>query len=261
MNKSKKNLSTKSFGISKEYELGPIDLELLALPNDAARVALLMDMSNQADRVIPARADHSQKSDEKATKLRQEGNAYLGKGLREMALLLYTESIAFAPFSSPALPFAFANRGAVLKDMGYYEDSIADSQRSLKAGYPEELCYKLFIRQGNCYQKLGQTGRALKHFNEGIDALENCSGLNDEAKSRIKQNIEADLKYCDDEEEDILDLTQDSTIGVIKFDVPNLGLNDVNPEVPAASDCIALKYSPKFGRHFVATRDIEPGTV
>lgn len=40
-----------------------------------------------------------------------------------------------------------------------------------------------------------------------------------------------------------------------------LTLKDPNPKYPSASSGVTVKYDPAFGRHVVATRDIEAGEV
>jgi len=38
-------------------------------------------------------------------------------------------------------------------------------------------------------------------------------------------------------------------------------LKDPHPNYPAASSSIAIKYTPQYGRHVVASKDIEVGEV
>lgn len=226
------------------------------LNSDSERVKFMLQMIG---REKPVEKDRNQKSDEKACNLREEGNVHAKQNNPETALSLYTQSLAFAPPNSQALPLAFSNRAAMLKSMGHFADSIADTQRALKTGYPENQVYKLYLRQGICYQNLGQDERTVKSFNKTLEAVEKASILNEEEKEKIKLDIECKLKYLDGElEEEFKDLTCDKSIGVLNFEVPSLG-SKVNPEIPTASDSIALKYNKICGRHLVATRDIEPG--
>lgn len=260
--KEKKKNRRSSFAETLEQKicgLGITEMLIREMPSDAEKVSKIIKTSTK---LFPSKAvepDYDQKCAEKSLKLRKEGNVHHTEKRYKKALSLYTRSVAFAPPNSPTFCYALANRAALLKDMGHYADSIADTQRALKAGYPENNRYLLYLRQGVSYQKLGQPGKALKSFNTSMKALENQSSLNEDMKNQMRQNIKAELNHCHTErEEEFEDLTRDKTIGVLNFDVPSLG-SKVNPEIPSASDCILLKYNETFGRHLVATRDIEPG--
>ncbi|XP_044005651.1 SET and MYND domain-containing protein 4-like [Aphidius gifuensis] len=79
----------------------------------------------------------------------------------------YTKSIAFAPVGSKELSLAYANRSAVLSKARLYEDCLLDIERSLKAGYPDKLKTKLFLRQSLCFKAL----KPSSHIESGISML------------------------------------------------------------------------------------------
>ncbi|KAF7995124.1 hypothetical protein HCN44_004596 [Aphidius gifuensis] len=66
----------------------------------------------------------------------------------------YTKSIAHAPAESKELSLAYANRLAVLFRARLYEDCLFDIERLLKAGHPNKLKTKLFLRQSLCFKAL-----------------------------------------------------------------------------------------------------------
>ncbi|KAF7995909.1 hypothetical protein HCN44_007016 [Aphidius gifuensis] len=83
-----------------------------------------------------------------------EDKDYLRKSIEA-----YTKSIAFAPLGSKELSLAYAKRSAVLFKARLYEDCLLDIERSLKAGYPDELKTKLFLRQSLCFEALKRSSR------------------------------------------------------------------------------------------------------
>lgn len=248
-----------------EQELNDIESQLRDLNSEINRIAMLTQMLQIGSRVNkgPAKPVHNQKSVKKADKLRVEGNEASAKDKDRMkALHLYTKSLAAAPPQSIAYAMAHANRSSVLRDMGFYLESIAEAQRALKANFLQQLTYKLYVRQGKCYRKIKEYGKAVKSFKLALQYLKNRpeTEISAHDKEIIKIKIEMEIKCCGKHvvEEPLEDLTQDISLGVEKYEVPRMGIK-VNPEVPAASNSIALKYNKQYGRHFVATRDIAPG--
>ncbi|KAF4524928.1 hypothetical protein B566_EDAN013890 [Ephemera danica] len=207
-----------------------------------------------------------QKKERVANKLRLEGNEKLlkcGASTVEEVLMLFTESLAYAPVGHECVALAYANRAIALHKGGYYLAAIADNQRALNAGYPEHLRYKIYARQGKIYRAMEQNGRALKCYNLALGYLEK-SRL--DAGDRLKlQETDIDpaldeLLGAEEEEEDFVDLTHDPSIGVEEIEVPSFG-DKFNPEVPALSASVSLKYSETFGRHLVANRPIQAGEI
>ncbi|KAF7995910.1 hypothetical protein HCN44_007017 [Aphidius gifuensis] len=84
----------------------------------------------------------------------KEYTAAKNKDYLRKSIGAYTESIAFAPLGSKELSLAYANRSAVLFRARLYEDCLLDIERSLKAGYPDKLKTKLFLRQSLCFKAL-----------------------------------------------------------------------------------------------------------
>ena len=157
--------------LQKEGRAENISRQFSELTRNSDRVRFTTDILKQKD-VLPEKLSVS-KSLERSLELRKAGNrAFLAKEDKE-ALLLYTKSIAAAPFpanqDSPkveyadtALAIAFANRAAVLFANDKYELCLRDISAALKYNYPNKLFYKLFERQGKCLHYLGKTKQALE---------------------------------------------------------------------------------------------------
>ncbi|KAF7996657.1 hypothetical protein HCN44_002303 [Aphidius gifuensis] len=92
-------------------------------------------------------------------KLRKKGNTMYelkNNGYINSTITCYTSSIACAPVGSTELSLAYANRSAVLFKARLYEDCLLDIERAIKAGYPDNLKAKLFLRQSFCFRVLKQ---------------------------------------------------------------------------------------------------------
>ncbi|KAF7995913.1 hypothetical protein HCN44_007020 [Aphidius gifuensis] len=156
----------------------------------------------------------------------------------------YTKSIAFAPLGSSELSLAYANRSAVLFKARLYEDCLLDIERSLKAGYPDKLKTKLFLRQSLCFKAL----KPNSGLEPGISMANAIQWLPNLKKYNPKYNIIKEYPKM------INELKEPREI--IKF-IPEIK-ND-NTIIVGASDAIELKKTNENNQHVVATRDIKTG--
>ncbi|XP_044005649.1 SET and MYND domain-containing protein 4-like [Aphidius gifuensis] len=156
----------------------------------------------------------------------------------------YTESIAFAPLGSKELSLAYANRSAVLFKARLYEDCLLDIERSLKAGYPDKLKTKLFLRQLLCFKAL----KPNSELEPSISMANATQWLPNLKKYNPKYDIIKEYPKMINELEEPRE--------IIKF-IPEIE-ND-NAIIVGASDAIELKKTNENNQHIVATRDIKSG--
>lgn len=199
-----------------------------------------------------------QKNEETSIKLRQEGNTLMQRNLFDSALAKYTESISIAPVKSACLSLAFANRAAVLKLMGHLQASITDSQRASDYGFPEHLQYKLFTRMAQCFQQLGESELAITNFHKALEHL-GKSNLGKDEFDKLAEMMKTAIEKFGEKQQALLSVGHEKKKKAPP-PIPKLSYGS-NPEVPSASVCIGLRYSEKYGRHFVATRNIKPGML
>ncbi|XP_044020550.1 SET and MYND domain-containing protein 4-like isoform X1 [Aphidius gifuensis] len=164
---------------------------------------------------------------------------YLSKSIEA-----YTKSIAFAPVGSSELSLAYANRSAALFKARLYQDCLLDIERAIKAGYPDHLKTKLFIRQSLCFKALNPNSRL-----EGCISNANAiQWLPDLLKSYPNYNLEGEyLKMMNQ-----LEKPRD----IIKFSPE---IKNKNSIIAGGSDAIELKRINDNNQHIVATRDIKSG--
>ena len=200
---------------------------------------------------------------------REDGNTAYQEAKYELAILLYTEAMRYAPcdpvlLEGEALAMAAANRSAAFYQQKQYKEAIEDVEVSVAAGYPRNSVYKLYIRKCKCELELGRINQAQTAFDAAVEAIE-WSGLKKDVRSDLTVNLQeafinlaktaSDEGYKDEEEE---------LVGKDKefADIPEaFRLTSHHLKFPAASDAIKVKHEVGVGRHVVAARDILPGEV
>ncbi|XP_012286362.1 SET and MYND domain-containing protein 4 isoform X2 [Orussus abietinus] len=138
---------------------------------------------------------------------------------------------------SKELALAYANRSAVLFRFKKYKESLGDIDRALDLDYPDHLKPKLLLRKGVCLRALGEQDYE-KLFEEAYQLMNRMS---------IPENM-GEMNRLDEVRRQVEEK---------EYPVPTI--TSCNPEVPFASDAVAIKYDNIFGRHLVATRDIKAG--
>ncbi|KAF4522411.1 hypothetical protein B566_EDAN007661, partial [Ephemera danica] len=189
------------------------------------------------------------KDKEMSNKLRADGNTAYQKGDNMKALELYTKSVAYAPFDSPELALAYANRSAVLRTLGMCHDCLEDIQRAFNHGYPTEKSFKLLLREAQCYRDLGASGGAMTIYLKASMMLHSLP--KEELSVLLKQLSEASEAPQKNVRVELV---------IYPEETPELSYGP-NSETPCASSAVRIEYSEQQGRHLVATRDIKIGDI
>jgi len=227
------------------------------LKTDQERVAFTLNVMRKYGIILMAIS--MRKNAKESEKLREQGNKIFVKGIFNNmtcvdALKLYTKSIAFAPYPSEQLALGYANRSAVLFQLGLYLECIRDIDRALDLNYPDNLRAKLYLRKTECLMSLGNHSveDMLEEAQHWLDKM----SLNDTNREKLTAK---------------LDVLRNKTVQT-ELDTENRKAKTVEPsalptieshnnEVPCASDAVAIKYNQHYGRYVVATRNIHPGEV
>lgn len=156
---------------------------------------------------------------------------------------MYTASIAYGS-DDKTLAIGFANRAAVLFKVNRFQECLDDIDRALKLKYPTKWEPKLLTLKANCYAKL-----AMESLNEATTWFKVSNPLSIMNQKILQKHWET--HSLTNIMRDFLD--EECVLPKIK---------SPSKKYDCASDAIEIKYSDKyFGRHVVATRDIEPGEV
>ncbi|KAK0175758.1 hypothetical protein PV327_009484 [Microctonus hyperodae] len=244
---------SKKLHIDNKHEQYHTEYSLLNTDED--RVMYTMKLLQEYD-IAPV-IINNRKDINKSTEYKNEANKLytMPKKTSQLQLNeiieLYTMSVAYAPPKSRELSLAYANRSAALFAARLYDDCLIDIERALALNYPNELKAKLYARRVRCLSILNVNSS--DELNDALDKtrawLEKMD-LNNAGRVIVEKTLNNSMN--------------------IKIEKPRIKLDDErnlpeipndNKEIPGASSAIAINYSEEFGRHIVATRDIEPGEL
>ncbi|XP_015109946.1 SET and MYND domain-containing protein 4 [Diachasma alloeum] len=167
---------------------------------------------------------------------------------------LCTQAIIHAPVDSKELAIAYGRRAEALLRVKLYEDCLKDVERAVKLAYPPDLMAKLMLIKTRALaslydldsiivEKAIEETKALAKQMNGYRRGPITHALNQIVSGKVKR-ADQFVKWNDEGH------------------LPDFPPGHVdNPEIPGASDAIAIRYSGKYGRHIVATRDIDVGEV
>ncbi|OXU16761.1 hypothetical protein TSAR_010123 [Trichomalopsis sarcophagae] len=207
------------------------------------------------EKMLPLDVKCEQKDSKESKALRNEADTFFVKRKGDnkalfKALQMYTKSIALAENSSTELAQAYANRSAILFNLDKLEECIRDIDRALELSYPDHLKANLLRRKAKCLKLLDKTDFD-KVCEEARQWLENMT-VSDEKKEKLESKI----VYINKELGTKSQLEQNEDLQ--KITLPEIIRNET---IPSASDAISIKYTNVFGRHLVASRDIDVGEI
>lgn len=233
--------------------------KLLFTDEERIRFILKTDIVNSAVEKWSHCGPSAQKSPTLSENLRLEGNNLFKKRNFSAALEKYTESVLNASYNqenSSCLAMALANRSAVSFQTNAYTEAINDAERAKSLGYPEKLMYKLLERIGKSYMKKNNYLKGGKYFKDALLALSR-SGLSVDDKNKLAFEYFKLEKMCSncndeaDEKEKCLDNHYDQEIEKM----------DCNATYPCATSAFNIVSNDRYGRHAVATREINAGEL
>lgn len=250
---AKMNIANKHREITDRYK---------KLKTDQERVTFTFNVMSEYD-IVPSTTGMPKNAKE-SEKLREQGNKVFIKGaLNNMtcieALKLYTKSIAFAPYPSEQLALAYANRSAVLFQLGLHSECVQDIDRALALNYPDNLRAKLYVRKTECLMILGSCSveDILKEAQHWLDKM----SLNDASRDKLRSKLDILHNKAVQTEQLVKDNSICAEVRKSGNEPALPTIVSYNNEVPCASDAVAIKYSARYGRHVIATRNIQPGEV
>ncbi|CAB0032206.1 unnamed protein product [Trichogramma brassicae] len=183
--------------------------------------------------------------------LRREGDELFFAERESLVGLLqaweyYCKAVALAPVDDASLPLAYANRSACLFHLKRYADCVADIDKALELSYPDSMRPNLLRRKVKCLKILGQSEDAEDASLEASQWLR-CIDLRRDDKEFLERKIQV--------AKDVVELETASTAAA---SLPSM---TANRKIPCASEAVEIRYNKKYGRHVVASRDIEIGEV
>lgn len=129
------------------------------------------------------------KNNEKATKLREEGNIRFETGDLIEAMKYYNLSLRFAEVNSETVAFAYANRSSCFLHLKMYEKCLVDIELAKLANYPEQSLPKLEKRHADCLEAMKANDQVDDFIPQlSYDADENFPGMSNVLE--IKYNVQ-----------------------------------------------------------------------
>lgn len=241
--------------LEKDGKVKDVSSHFSKCGDDVERCSFVLDLdivkSHLSDRLnlLKMKASEPGKSDEESERHRIEGNKLFTRKQNELAMNSYNKSALLASSNEP-LALAYANRSAVLHDLGDWLHCLRDIELALKAGYPAHLQHKLYERRGNCWLRLGEKSQALQSFKLAKDS----------APADKLTTISTKLESLLNDKDLIIksDIPIDELIQNNRPKLPDLN-GPKNGILPSASTSIRMVYTAERGRCLVATQVLEPG--
>ncbi|XP_012233558.1 SET and MYND domain-containing protein 4 isoform X1 [Linepithema humile] len=219
------------------------------------------------------------KNEDDSIKYREEGNQHFVMGDDLEAIECYTLSLAYAD-SEELMACAHANRSAALYRKQLYKECLIDIDAALNHGYAKEKQKNLKERGDKAIIEIK---KLLQIDSEDADNQKVMDGLHlrdDIEKSATESgNIEYVEKgtAMEKDQANSVPKKQSATTNENYFyyttkippKKPRYLQNEdfsklmygPSKEVPAISDGIAVSFSERYGRHYVATREFKPGDI
>ncbi|KAL7303813.1 hypothetical protein TKK_0003939 [Trichogramma kaykai] len=189
-----------------------------------------------------------------SSSLRREGDELFLAERESLVGLLqaweyYCKAVAAAPADDASLPLAYANRSACLFHLKRYAECAADIDKALlEHSYPDSMRPNLLRRKVKCLKILGQSEDAADASLEASRWLLRCVDLRGDDKAFLERKIQSAKEL-------------ETTTAAAAASCPSLPGMTANRKIPCASEAVEIRYNKKYGRHVVASRDIEIGEV
>lgn len=168
----------------------------------------------------------------------------------DSAVWFYNNSLAYELPNSCELPALYYNKAEILLHMNCLEEALEVSDIALRCRCAVFTRIELLVLQGFCYERLSS-----KCYDEAQCWLNRAPTDNLGEKKMVVDILKTHSSPVPKEKPS--DFTHDPNWR--KGECPKL--RSRNSKYPCASGAIDVRYSEKFGRHIVATRDIEIGDV
>ena len=145
--------------------------------------------------LFPARATTGP---DQSRQLREAGNKQFKARRLEEAALLYTKAAAAGAGGGGddrEAALALGNRSAVAVEAGRHQDCLHDTEAALLFGYPAELQYRLYARQGRSLLAVGRQHEAQEVLELASLTLAQ-SKLGEQQRLQFKQEIQRSLQQA-----------------------------------------------------------------
>ncbi|KAF7411160.1 hypothetical protein HZH66_000056 [Vespula vulgaris] len=261
LNLKQKNVSHVGYGLQKECEalIGHI-------------------LQNMVKSQLPP-LNVERKNADDAIRYREEGNQHFVVGDDIDAIESYTKSLAYAN-NKELMAYAHANRSAALFRKEMYKECLIDIDAALLCGYPDNKRKRLKERGAKAIDELKKILQISEDKCTNVEKIIDQICLNQDTKEDITKTDTNDIIHANDKNKEKNLLPDNQYHEKRFFNINHLPIKCTtqkprylekegslflaygpNKECPAASDGIKIGFSKEFGRHFVATKNFNPGDI
>ena len=131
--------------------------------------------------------------------------------------------------------------------MGSYKPALQDIKLAQDSGYPQNLLYKLQVRQAACFWALGKVVVARKCFEQSEESVSRYIKSEEDAKKA--------LTYIKDKKKDVTESTSEKIAAKHNAHI-NCVLPDPHPQYPTFTSKVDICQTEEKGRHVVFLQSI-----
>ena len=198
------------------------------------------------------------KDNAKAAKSREDGNKEFEVGNFKAALVKYNMAACQAKQQGGELSLALANRSAVLQRLKLFTKGVADVDRALEAGYPQDKMFKLLERKGLMLVELRKYDQARDCFSKAKKMVHNSS-MNEAKIEKFVSDMDKQIDKIKDKKDSNDDISEQKSPHRDKHSI--LQIQKPHPKYKSLDEAVEIKYTVDQGRFAVASRDIPAGTT
>jgi len=198
------------------------------------------------------------KSEGESRRWRDAGNKHFQAGRDMDAVRRFNQAVAAAPQQEGRgrdLSLAFANRSAALLKLGHPHLALEDIAEAVKAGYPQDLTYKVFERRLRCLIFVESTKVEVEEAHMAFEASLAFAKLDDPKKDKLR----LEMSELVDGKSKPGQISTQIHLPIPAEEVPILP--DAKSNLPALSSAVTIRYEPGRGRFAVANREILAGSL
>ena len=140
------------------------------------------------------------------------------------ALHYYNLALLFAETDTQAVGFSYANRSAVLVELGHFEEALQDVELALKNKYPASQIEKLEKRKSRCQKSMQKKQAEYLAVNP-----------------KVREEVESEMQQVKNIRDELLVLKRPNSL------------------IPAAAEFVEIKFDTGQGRYLAVNQDVAPG--
>eukprot|EP00111_Clytia_hemisphaerica_P004260 TCONS_00012164-protein len=243
--------------LTKSGQLKQLENEFVGQKDDFGRVSVLLSKDVFFKRLI--KESFNDKNNKQSELYRTTGNKLYSAASYQSALKAYTRAIKLAEPNTSYASLAYANRSAVLFALKNYKLCQIDVGLSFENGYPDELHFKLYERNGKCFFEQCFYQDAANSYKACLNSLKTANLSKKQLKEK-QDSIESLISNCPFEDDQNTENLESMLYNSLYNPLTPV-IDDKNSVYLSASQSFSIKSTQSQGRYAIADRDIKAGEI